>query len=70
MQQVCEPALPPDVEEMLERAWRARRQRWPDEITASLPADTLPVSVTGNSCALDCAHCGGHYLAAMKMSPL
>ncbi|MFP3895960.1 MAG: radical SAM protein [Anaerolineales bacterium] len=29
------------------------------------PFNTLPVSVTGNACALDCAHCGGHYLRHM-----
>ncbi len=30
------------------------------------PAQTLPVSVTGNWCELQCAHCGGHYLCSMK----
>ncbi len=30
------------------------------------PAQTLPVSVTGNWCELQCAHCGGHYLCGMK----
>jgi len=32
----------------------------------SRPVDTLPVSVTGSSCALHCAHCNGHYLAHMR----
>ncbi len=30
------------------------------------PTGTLPVSLTGTACALDCAHCGGHYLAHMR----
>jgi len=29
------------------------------------PQKTLPVSVTGQSCSLNCAHCGGHFLKAM-----
>ena len=29
------------------------------------PRLTLPVSVTGRSCDLNCAHCGGHYLRGM-----
>jgi uncharacterized radical SAM superfamily protein len=29
------------------------------------PTKTLPVSVTGTACALNCAHCGGHYLRHM-----
>ena len=29
------------------------------------PNRTLPVSITGQSCSLNCAHCGGHFLKAM-----
>lgn len=29
------------------------------------PSRTLSVSLTGTHCALQCAHCGGHYLAGM-----
>ena len=29
------------------------------------PNQTLPVSLTGKSCALQCAHCAGHYLSGM-----
>ena len=32
---------------------------------ASYPVDTASLSVTGTACALDCAHCGGHYLQHM-----
>ncbi len=29
------------------------------------PSQTLAISLTGICCALQCAHCGGHYLAGM-----
>lgn len=29
------------------------------------PQETIPISITGQYCALDCAHCGGHFLKAM-----
>jgi uncharacterized radical SAM superfamily protein len=29
------------------------------------PSQTLPISLTGTHCALQCAHCGAHYLAGM-----
>ena len=29
------------------------------------PSQTLPISLTGTHCALQCAHCAGHYLAGM-----
>lgn len=48
------------------RAWAVRRAHFPDEITWSYPMDTAVLSLTGAACALDCAHCGGHYLAGMK----
>ncbi len=32
------------------------------------PENTESISVTGDECALDCAHCGGHYLR--QMTPL
>jgi len=50
----------------LVRAWATRRAHFPDEITWSYPLDTAVLSLTGRQCALDCAHCGGHYLAAMR----
>lgn len=61
-----QPELPEAVRRRLAEAWRARAEHWPPVITASLPVDTLPVSVTGGHCGLDCAHCGGHYLRGMK----
>lgn len=35
-------------------------------ITFVYPRKTLPLSITGNGCALNCAHCKGHYLRHMK----
>ena len=29
------------------------------------PSQTLGISLTGTSCAMQCAHCGGHYLRGM-----
>jgi hypothetical protein len=43
-----------------------RRAHFPDEITWSYPLDTAVLSLTGRGCALDCAHCGGHYLGGMR----
>ena len=58
--------LPSDVEGLIEQAWEVRQANWPPTITASIPVDTLPVSVTGRACALNCAHCGGRYLGGMR----
>ncbi|MCS7175964.1 MAG: radical SAM protein [Pseudothermotoga sp.] len=30
------------------------------------PNWTIPISLTGNACFVNCSHCGGHYLAHMK----
>lgn len=54
------------LEETLRRAWAARRAHFPDEITWSWPLDTAVLSLTGSHCALNCAHCGGHYLRGMR----
>lgn len=54
------------LDDRLAQAWEVRTRRRPPVIVASRPVDTLPVSVTGDACALDCAHCGGRYLKGMK----
>jgi len=36
------------------------------KITLSYPTSTIPISVTGNHCNLNCKHCGGFYLGSMK----
>jgi uncharacterized radical SAM superfamily protein len=50
---------------LLAAAWQLRRQNFAPELHIYHPVKTLSVSVTGASCALKCAHCGGHYLSAM-----
>lgn len=30
------------------------------------PSETVPISLTGSACSMNCAHCGAHYLAHMK----
>jgi uncharacterized radical SAM superfamily protein len=47
-------------------AWQARLQHHPATIRFDRPFKTLPVSLTGTSCALNCAHCGGVYLRHMQ----
>ena len=37
----------------------------PRRVEFITPRLTLPVSVTGRECALNCAHCGGYYLRGM-----
>lgn len=54
------------LESKLKRAWAARRAAFADEITWSYPLDTAVLSLTGDKCGLNCAHCGGHYLAGMR----
>lgn len=55
-----------DLDDKLTRAWAVRRANFPDVITWSYPLDTAVLSLTGGQCALDCAHCGGHYLGGMR----
>jgi len=55
-----------DLEAKLARAWDVRHANFPGEITWSYPLDTAVLSLTGRHCALDCAHCGGHYLSGMR----
>lgn len=50
----------------LRAAWQVRSRHHPPTIRFDRPLDTLPVSLTGPVCALQCAHCGGHYLAHMR----
>jgi lipoyl synthase len=55
-----------NLDDRLAAAWALRRAHFPDEVTWSYPLDTAVLSLTGTQCALDCAHCGGHYLAGMR----
>ncbi len=48
-----------------QEAWAARAEHFGPEIAFSRPDRTLAVSLTGRHCALQCAHCSGHYLNGM-----
>jgi uncharacterized radical SAM superfamily protein len=50
----------------LDAAWRVRQAHFPPQITFAYPLDTALISLTGDRCALQCAHCGGHYLCHMQ----
>lgn len=49
----------------VQRAWEVRQKNFLPDIFFDFPTQTRSVSLTGNACALNCAHCGGHYLAGM-----
>jgi uncharacterized radical SAM superfamily protein len=54
-----------EQDQRLERAWQVRVANFPPVLGADYPLKTLVVSLTGDRCELDCAHCGGHYLRHM-----
>lgn len=67
---------PQDIDSQLVQALSLDRPRWHDawetrmvyhraDIRFDRPSRTLPISLTGAQCALNCAHCGGHYLQHM-----
>lgn len=60
-----QPAIPTRLQRQLEEAWGVRQANFDSEIAFARPSGTLPVSLTGSDCELDCAHCGGHYLRHM-----
>jgi len=47
-------------------AWAVRTAHFPMTIGFDYPLDTALISLTGDRCALDCAHCGRHYLQHMQ----
>ncbi|HHY12482.1 MAG TPA: radical SAM protein [Firmicutes bacterium] len=53
------------LDELLDLSWQARQSSRPRVFEVVYPAGTLPVSVTGTECSLQCAHCGGRYLEHM-----
>ncbi|KUO73136.1 MAG: radical SAM protein [Desulfosporosinus sp. BRH_c37] len=54
---------------LVHKAWEVRQANFADEILFDFPALTESITLTGQSCALDCAHCGGHYLKGMRSIP-
>ncbi|MDR3561647.1 MAG: radical SAM protein [Negativicutes bacterium] len=54
------------LEQLAAKGWEVRAAHFPPLICFAYPKETKPISVTGAKCALDCAHCGGHYLKHMQ----
>ena len=54
-----------ELEKLLSRAWETRKMFFPNRVEFAAPNRTLPVSVTGHECQLQCAHCNGAYLQNM-----
>jgi hypothetical protein len=48
-----------------EAAWRIRQAHFSLTITFARPCKTAAISLTGDRCALNCAHCGRRYLRGM-----
>ncbi len=48
-----------------QNAWATQLSNAPSQIRFVRPHRTLSVSLTGTHCALQCAHCAGHYLQGM-----
>ena len=53
------------TKELIEMGWAVRDKNFPSEIYFDFPVKTESISLTGANCALNCAHCGGHYLKGM-----
>ena len=52
--------------EKVDSAWAVRQVHFAPEIRFDYPVDTALISLSGDQCALDCAHCGGIYLRHMR----
>jgi hypothetical protein len=59
-------AIVSDLQQQLDAAWRVRQAHFAPQIRFAYPLDTALISLTGNRCALQCAHCGGYYLCHMQ----
>ncbi len=55
-----------ETKQLMDRAWGVRVNNFSPEIEFDYPEATEVLTLTGKNCALDCAHCGGHYLQGMK----
>lgn len=55
-----------ETADLVKLAWQARKKHFSDEIYFDFPLQTESITLTGQSCALNCAHCGGHYLKGMR----
>ncbi len=50
----------------ISEGWGVRMAQHVPTMSFVRPTATTPISVTGARCGLNCAHCGGHYLAHMQ----
>ena len=55
-----------ELAERVELAWSVRASHFPMVIGFDYPVDTALISLSGDRCDLNCAHCGGHYLKHMR----
>ena len=56
-----------NLEPFLDHAWYLTRKNFPNKLKIYIPNKKFPaISITGNECALDCAHCDKKYLNGMK----
>lgn len=55
-----------DVPSLIRQAWEVRQANFENVIYFDYPTQTESITLTGRSCALNCAHCGGHYLKGMR----
>ncbi len=53
------------LDNILNRAWQIRKENFPGSVEFVFPTGTLAISVTGDNCELNCAHCNGVYLRNM-----
>jgi len=53
------------LDNILSRAWQVRQENFPGSVEFVSPTKTLTISVTGDNCELNCAHCNGVYLRNM-----
>lgn len=54
------------LDELFKLSWQARKEARPPVFETVYPSGTVPVSVTGHTCSLQCPHCGGKYLHHME----
>jgi uncharacterized radical SAM superfamily protein len=57
------------LDALVQHAWEVRHAHFADDIFFDFPTLTESITLTGESCALNCAHCGGHYLKGMRSVP-
>jgi len=57
------------LDALVQHAWEVRQANFVDNIFFDFPTLTESITLTGESCALNCAHCGGHYLKGMRSVP-